>query len=62
MKAVTVYGLYKGDVFLDVGTADELSKKLGVKKETIMWYASPANKKRNSGNKIEAITFKEEAI
>lgn len=60
MKIVKVYGLYKGDLFIDVGTADELSKRLNVKKETIYFYASETNKKRNiKGNKIEAVCFDE---
>lgn len=60
MKFRTIYGLYKGDEFLDVGTDEELANKLGVKKSTIQYYASPANKKRNKyDNFIVAVRFKE---
>ena len=60
MKSVRVYGLYKGDVFIDVGTADELAERLNIKKETVYFYASNTNKKRNKkGNKIEAVCFDE---
>lgn len=58
MKPKIIYGLYKGDEFIDVGTAEELAKKLGVKKETIWFYASPTNLKRNkNNNRIEAVKF-----
>lgn len=41
-----VYALYKGDTFLDIGTAQELAGKFNVKKETIRFLASKANYKR----------------
>ena len=60
MKFRIIYGLYKGDKFLDVGTAEELANKFGVKKATIQYYASPANKRRNKhDNSIVAVKFKE---
>ena len=36
------YALYKGDELLGVGTVEELSKELGIKKSTLHFYASPA--------------------
>lgn len=33
MKSKAVYGVYKGDEFVDVGTADELAERLGIKKK-----------------------------
>ena len=41
-----VYALYKGDTFLDIGTAEELAIKFNVKKETIKFLASKSNYKR----------------
>lgn len=40
------YALYKGDTFIDIGTAEYLAKLLNVKKETIKWLASPSARKR----------------
>lgn len=42
----SVYAIYKGDEFLDLGTTEEMAKKFNVKKETITFWASPAHKKR----------------
>lgn len=39
-----------GDEFLDIGTAEELAKKYNVRKETITFWASPANLKRVGNN------------
>lgn len=41
-----IYGLYRGDEFLDVGTAKELAKRMGVARETIKSYATPSHHKR----------------
>lgn len=42
----SIYAIYKGDEFLDLGTVEEMAKKFNVKKETITFWASPANKRR----------------
>lgn len=42
------YALYKGDELLDMGTLEYLSKKFNVKKESLLFYQSPAYKKRTS--------------
>ena len=31
----TIYAIYRGDTFVDVGTAEELSKRMNVTKRTI---------------------------
>ena len=41
-----VYALYKGDKFIDLGTAAELSKRTGLSESTIYFYLSPAYLKR----------------
>lgn len=56
------YAVYKGDKFIDIGTLEELAKKLNVKKRTIQWYATPCNSRRNKGNKITVIKLEDEAI
>lgn len=40
------YAVYRGDDLLAIGTAEEIAEKLGIKKETVYFYASPSYKKR----------------
>lgn len=56
MSAIT-YALYRGDEFLDVGTALELSKRFHVDPETIRWYSTPVHHRRCEGreNRLLAI-------
>lgn len=46
MRDYAVYALYKGDDFLMIGTADEIAQKEGVKRKTVLYWASPAYKKK----------------
>lgn len=48
-----------GDEFLDIGTAEELAKKYNVRKETITFWSSPANKKRVGKNGKVAVRLDE---
>lgn len=50
MGKMKEYALYKGDKFIDIGTKEYLAKLLNVRKETIEFYASPTQLKRNKGN------------
>ncbi len=50
MKKLVEYALYKGDKFIDIGTKEYLAKLLNVRKETIEFYASPTQLKRNKDN------------
>jgi len=45
------YAVWKGDECLGIGTVAELAEKFGVAKQTIWWWASAANKKRDKDNK-----------
>ena len=45
------YAVWKGDLCLGIGTAEELAEKFGVAKKTIYWWASAANKKRDKDHK-----------
>lgn len=45
-KSKTIYALYKGDKFLDLGTVPELARYLNVKEETIRFYNSKRYKLR----------------
>ena len=42
------YAVYKGDELIVVGTADECAEFLGVRRETIYFYASPSAENRNT--------------
>lgn len=54
-----MYAVYKGDKFIDCGTIGELSRKLGISRDTLKWYTYPAYKKRTEGkeNTIVVVTF-----
>lgn len=45
------YALYKGEELLEIGTLKFLSKKFQVKIKTLLFYQTPAQKKRTSENK-----------
>lgn len=47
---MNIYALYRGDEFVDVGTAKELGERQGVKPDTIRWLAG-CNRVRNSDEK-----------
>lgn len=61
MKPEIVYGLYKGDKFIDVGTVQELAQKLNVKKETILFLASPGHLRRAGPNTKVAVKVEMES-
>lgn len=43
------YALYKGDKFIELGTKDKIAILLGVKINTISFYATPTYRKRGLG-------------
>lgn len=45
------YAVWKGDGCIAIGTARELAEKLGIPQRRVYWLASPANKKRDGGNR-----------
>ena len=45
-RRIIEYAIYKGDKFIDIGTAKELAEKCNVKPETIEFYATPSHLKR----------------
>lgn len=61
-----VYGIYKGDKFLDVGTSKELSERFHVQRKTIQFWSTPAHKKRvekyGDNNQIIAVKIGKENI
>ena len=40
------YAVYKGDLFVCIGTVNECADQLGVKPETIRYYTTPAYKRK----------------
>lgn len=60
MTDKTVYAVYKGDKFLDLGTAEELAKRFKVKKETVWFWNSPVNKRRAKKKRKIAIKIEED--
>lgn len=54
------YALYKGDTFIDVGTLEELSKRQGIKINTLRWYKSNIAKQRDKGNRMQLIELVED--
>lgn len=46
MKKPIYYAAYKGDAFLDLGTAEELANKLKMKVETLKFHTRPVYKRR----------------
>jgi len=46
VRASAFYAVYKGDEIICTGSARECAEALGVKVETIYFYASPAWKRR----------------
>ena len=42
----SVFALYKGDTFVDVGTYAELAARTGIKKDSLRFYATAVHKKR----------------
>ncbi|MBC1525880.1 hypothetical protein HB884_16890 [Listeria booriae] len=54
------YALYRGDDLLKIGTADELAEFKQVKRKTILFYATPAYRKRTSDKSLRTIRLEEE--
>lgn len=42
----TVYALYKGDTFRDLGTLNELAERVGITRETMKYYTSKAYQRK----------------
>lgn len=62
MKKEGFYAIYKGDTFIDLGPTSELAKRIGVKKNTIIFWASNSNLKRikNYENHMIAVRIEDD--
>ncbi|EAD0058751.1 hypothetical protein Y141_06280 [Listeria monocytogenes] len=52
---VTEYALYKADELLIIGTVEELAEFKKVKRETILFYATPSYRKRTTDKGLRVI-------
>ncbi|EAC4527133.1 hypothetical protein Q834_00290 [Listeria monocytogenes] len=52
---VTEYALYKADELLIIGTVEELAEFQKVKRETILFYATPTYQKRTTDKGLRVI-------
>lgn len=51
MRKRKLFALYKGDTFIDIGTAEELAHKRNVQPKFIRYLSTPANKRRIANRK-----------
>ncbi|MBS4200294.1 hypothetical protein KHA93_11695 [Bacillus sp. FJAT-49732] len=56
MKKEKIYGIYRGDEFVTVGTLKECAEHLGVKENTIRFMTTPsyAKRRKDDGNSLVA--------
>lgn len=63
-KIKVEYAMYKGEEFIDLGTAEELSKKYNIKRESIYYMAKSVYrnlvKEKGKGNRLEFVKIDDE--
>ncbi|HEL8941512.1 TPA: hypothetical protein U0G25_002771 [Listeria monocytogenes] len=52
---MTEYALYKGDELLLIGTLTELAEFKNVKRETILFYATPAYRRKTTEKALRVL-------
>lgn len=57
-RARTIYAIYKGDTFIDVGTKKELVEKYNIRSETFNFYCTKTYHKRIKDKENRYIIFK----
>ena len=57
-----IYAVYRDDVNVADGTAEELAQKLGVKPKTIRKWATPSYHKRNKGQRLIVVRLEREEV
>lgn len=60
MSKERTYALYRGDEFIDVGTADELAERHGIKPESVRWMSTPSYHKRGYEGRLLSYKIEEE--
>lgn len=53
-----MYAIYNGDEFVDVGTADELSERMGIQKTSLISLASKTRNGKLNYNRLNAYHIK----
>lgn len=49
------FALYRGDQFIDLGTRQELAKKMGVTPKTISYLSTPARMRKIKGKENKSL-------
>lgn len=60
IKMAVEYAVYKGDKFIDLGTADYLAAKFGVKADTIRFRSTPTYKKRVTDDALITVRIEDD--
>lgn len=50
-KTRRIYAAYRGDKYIGEGTLREIAAMTGLKVETVIWYTTPAGKRRMGRHK-----------
>lgn len=58
-KSKQRYALYRGEEFVDVGTADELAERHGIKPESVRFMSTPSFHKHGTDEKLMAYKIEE---
>jgi len=58
----SMFAVYRGDEFVDVGTAEQIAKRIGCKPDTIRFYATPSYQARlkDKDNRLIAVRIDKE--
>ena len=62
MRRKSIYAIYKGDKFINLGTLDELAADLNISKSTIKFYTTPSYEKREHKNRYVVIKIDDEDV
>ncbi|MFD1385696.1 hypothetical protein ACFQ4Z_02710 [Oceanobacillus oncorhynchi subsp. oncorhynchi] len=54
------YAVYKGDEFLFIDTRENIIKKLKINMDSFVFYMSPANAKRDGGERLVIVNLDKE--
>lgn len=62
MRKTSIYALYHGDKFIDIGSKEYLARKINVDVKTIIYYITPSWKKKSNYNSWIVIKIGESYI
>lgn len=55
MRGDEWFVIYRGDDVVDMGTAEDLAARRGVKTDTIRWMSTPSARRRDGGRREVAV-------